>query len=88
VPFLRDLNLANEGFSLHFKLMLDNDIDLYTESQYLFDIGSLYGGHVQCYILKGLVCCEVIFNKKQWKVSLHNKNFIRKHFKNTTYPPL
>ena len=69
VPFLGDLSLAKEGFSLHFKLMLDNDIESYEEARYLFDLAAKDGNNMHCYILKGHICCGIIYNGKLSQVS-------------------
>ena len=50
--------------------MLDNDIDGYEEARYLFDLGAKGGNNMHCYILKGHVCCGVIFGGKLLKVGL------------------
>ena len=81
MPFLEDFGQAKDGFSLHFKLMLDNDIDDYQQPRYLFTIAAKHD-QMHCYILKGHVCCGVTYSGKEYKVETFYSNFSKRFCSN------
>ena len=64
------MSLANDGFSIGFKIMLDNDIQQYTEPKYLFHSYGTDDSNIVFYVQEGKICCYVTLNRKLWAVSI------------------